>query len=336
MATLKDVARKAGVSIATVSYVINNTRYVSDPLKERVNAAIGELGYCPNDIARTLQAKKSKLVGLVVSNIDTEFYAEVVDTTENILHRAGYNLLVCNSNYSAEKEQHYIKMLFSRMLCGMIIAPAPGTDFTNQQLLQSNLPVVVINRAYFDHNGPTIIIDNYGKSRECIEHMIETHGHKKIYAILRDDIAQNQKERCRGYRDAMEAAGLESRMFPSADYSGGEEALVSGWIRDGDLPESCFVTNTLTYLRLLESMRRHNLRCPEDIALIGFSDSKYNALIDPPLSAIKNPGHRIARIASRELLDILRGGNLEKRYIIVDVDIDYRRSCGCSWQEPKI
>jgi LacI family transcriptional regulator/LacI family repressor for deo operon, udp, cdd, tsx, nupC, and nupG len=217
-------------------------------------------------------------------------------------------------------------MLASRILAGIIIAPAPGCSLAN--LAQRNLPVVAINRDYENNSGPMVYIDNRKKAYECVRHLIEVHGYRDIASVMVDLGASNVYDRYLGYCAAMAEHQLPTSLFITREYNGGQ-GIIRHMAEQKILPEALFIGETQAYLEVLRGLKENDISCPEDIALIGFSDSVYNAYIGPPLSALQNPGKIIAETAVRELLELIGGGTAVRKKIIIDVDIDFRESCGC-------
>ncbi|MEC5423396.1 LacI family DNA-binding transcriptional regulator [Virgibacillus sp. C22-A2] len=332
--TLKEVAKHAGVSTATVSYVINNTRYVSDKLKSSVLNAVDELGYSPNNIARSLRSNQTYTIGLIVSNVENPFYTEIARAIEEKAYSEGYSVIICNSEDDILKETNYLKLLQSKRLDGIILAPAPGENEHLYYVLQENsMPIVLLNRKLDVEGIPIIKINNRHSAERCVNHLIETHGYRDIGAVIGSVETLLSKDRYDGFVHALNSFGLPVRnewiIHGNSSFAGGYKALKHLMGKD-KRPEAIFIGGSLMYLGVLSALKELHLKCPEDIALIGFSEMRFSHLLEPPLSTIHQPAKKLAELSLEVLLQQISGIERKQNAFELETELIIRNSCGCN------
>lgn len=315
--TLKDVARKAGVSYQTVSRVINDQSYVKASTRERVLRVAKGLDYRPNRLAGSLRRKHSQAIGLVMSDIENVFFAEVVSGVEAEAVNRGYSVILTNSNEDVQREHQAVTTLVERRVDGMIIAPAEGNhEYLNAELPRS-FPVVVINRLIEKIPFSAVLVDNQGGAYSATEYLIK-EGHTRIGAVIGNLGLMTTRERLEGFRKALEAHGL---------------ACSPEWIRAGGLhpegarqvaleilnarlrPTALFASSSKVTEGVMLALKDLGLRHGKDIGLIGFDSFSWASLFDPPLSVVAQPTYEIGRQAVGLLLDIIHGGIRRPRTI---------------------
>src|SRR4030081_1609772 len=236
MATVHDVARRAGVSTSTVSHVVNNTRFVSDELRERVLAAMRELDYTPNAAARMLTLKRSHTIGLIVSDIRNPFFASVARGVEDVAQEQGYTLVLCNSDESAEREAACLNALETRAVDGVLLASAGVADEHLQRLVRARFPIVLVDRDPPELEAPAVLLDNEGAAYRAVWHLI-TRGHRRIAMLSGRAAISTTTERIAGYRRGLHEAGIEmdNRPAVSGDLATVDSASI--WVMVLDLVE---------------------------------------------------------------------------------------------------
>src|SRR5260221_9669646 len=208
MATVHDVARRAGVSTSTVSHVVNNTRFVSDELRERVQAAMRELDYTPNAAARMLTLKRSHTIGLIVSDIRNPFFASVARGVEDVAQEQGYTLVLCNSDESAWRETACLNALETRAVDGVLLASSGVADEHLSRLVQAGYPIVLVDRDLPELGAPAVLLDNEGAAYSAVCHLI-TRRHQRIAMLSGRAAISTTTERIAGYRRALQGGGSE-------------------------------------------------------------------------------------------------------------------------------
>lgn len=319
MANIKDVARKAGVSIATVSHVINGTRFVSKEATEKVHQAIMELNYSPNALANSLRTKKSKTIGLVIpighdenSNI---FIMQIVLGIDSILREKGYSALLANSRDDLRYEKDAVKDLITRQIEGLIIAPALG-DYSEMRELLNGREYIFVDRRPEGMDGEDVILsDSQAGSFEAVRKMIE-YGHSKI-GILCEPIGKypNSDLRFLGYKKAMQEAGLEIK---DSYIRGCEANLDAGYIQTKWLIENTEITalfavsNTMG-MGAVKYIQQSKKKIPDDISITVFDDCDWTAIYNPPLSTIRQDGYEMGKKSAQILLQRLDNQEYPKK-----------------------
>ena len=289
MATIYDVAKVAGVSVATVSHVINGTRRVAPDTAARVRRAIEELGYQPNGIAQSLRKRVTYAIGVLVSDITNPFFAHLVRGVEDAAHAAGYSIIVCNSDENSEKEDFYIRSLWRRRIDGMLIAPTrDGTSPALKELVQKGIPFVFVDRKAKGIGAPAVLSDNGGGAYLATKHLIE-RGHRRIGIVLGIPGATTTEERLAGYRQALEEAGIpfseELVVWGGYRVEGGRQAA-RALLSLPKCPTAVFCTNNLMTIGVLQELFSRDTQIPQQVAVVGFDDLEWAELVNPPLTAV--------------------------------------------------
>jgi len=331
-ASISDVARESGVSIFTVSSVVNNKSHVGKALRERVEAAIQKLNYRPNLIARSMIKQKTQTIGMIVPDIANPFFPMVVRGAEDAALKQGYNLLLCNSDDSLAKEESAVELLLSKRVDGILLTKAAG-DFSPglQQMIQEvNIPFVLVMRTYPQLTKDAVISDDYQGAYEAVCHLARS-GRRRIGLVSGPLKISNAKERWRGFRDALEVSNLpyEPALVVEGDYR-----IESGFRAGHSLlshgPDGIYVANHLMTIGLLKAVEEMGLRCPEDFGLVSFDDYPWLSVFRPRLTTVELPKHQLGSEAA-ELL-IQRIGGIEGKPVLKKLlpELRIRESCGFS------
>ncbi|RXJ02198.1 LacI family transcriptional regulator [Anaerobacillus alkaliphilus] len=306
-ASIKDVAKLANVSTATVSHVLNETRYVSETTKIKVYQAMKELDYQPNLMAKGLRSRKSNIIGLIVpmlySDTSNFFFMSIANGIETYLKQEGYNLILSNSHEDFETEVEQIKLFNSKLIDGLIVAPT-GKDITQYENVFSNeYPVVFIDRIPEGYTGDTVLADSKQGTYQAIKTLLEK-GHEKIGFITGYLGLTTSDDRLLGYKEAFLEQGLS--VNPNL-IKEGEPSLDSGYEIAKQLVKkenvtALFIANNIMTMGALSFLNDHKLRVPDDVALIGFDDYDWMKVTTPPISVIKQPSFEIGEKAVNLLL----------------------------------
>lgn len=315
MSNIKDVAKAAGVSISTVSHVINGTRFVSEETTKRVKDAIEELNYTPNVVANSLRTKKSKVVGVIVpigidecSNI---FIVQVVLGIDSVLRPKGYSTLLTNSEDDLKTEEEGIRELLGRQIDGFIIAPVLG-DHTSVKSLLADTSYVFVDRVPEGLSKENIVISDSENGRyQAVKEMIR-YGHKKI-GILNAPIGKfpNSDERFSGYRRALEESGMEI----NKDYVRECDATVKDgyeqmeWLVKNTDITAVFSVSNIMGMGAVKYLGDHHLRIPDDMSITIFDDYNWTSVYRPPLTTIRQDGFELGRKSAQILLHQMESKN---------------------------
>ena len=312
MSTIRDVARQAGVSSATVSHVINGTRYVSDAVRQRVIAAMKELNYRPNAIARSLRSGNTNTIGLILPDSANPFFAELGREIEAAAFFSGYNVILCNSNGSVEQENSYINLLIEKQVDGIIL------DTEHEQIenlcsqIPDGLPVVMVDRDLNNNPFDIVLCDNHQGGYVAARHFIES-GFNRIAIIKGPAHLLSSHHRFDGYAAALAESGLnvQDELVYHGDFrtASGFEAG-SALLNQPHPPQAVFASNDMMAVGLIRAASVLTRRIPQDLAVIGFDDIEFGAYTYPSLSTIAQPKKEIAKRAVELLID--RFSNREK------------------------
>lgn len=305
MPGIKDVAKKAEVSVATVSRVINHNPNVKPYLKERVLQAIEELNYQPSGIARNMRNQSSPVIGLIIPDIQNPFFTSLVRAVEDVALENDYTVLLCNSDEKPDKEQLYIDVLARERISGIIIIPSHKNCC--DRLKDINIPVVVVDRILSGLATDLVVVDNVYGSREATSHLIEL-GHKRIGLVSAPTGVSIGVDRRRGYELAMQDHGLQinESLIQLGDFkeAGGYQATVK-LLEFDPRPTAIFAVNNLMAMGALRAIQEYDLKIPDDISFIAFDDMSWFAFFNPPLTAVRQPVYEIGAKAANLLFDRL-------------------------------
>ncbi len=306
--TMRDVAERAGVSKATVSHVINETRFVEDVTKARVRQAIKDLGYRPNVAARSLTTQQSRIIGYIVSDVTNTFFAEIMRGIEDILIANNYSIMVCNTSEVLEREEYYIDILLKQGVDGIIAAATSQNWQSLNEAAKLQIPIVLLDRTFDNATAPYVGVNNKQGAYIGTKHLIE-HGHQKIGILSGFHRLSTMRERLSGFEMAIKEAGLMLRenwsLSSPLTIEDGKKAIQSLMSME-DRPTAVFICNNLLSLGALIGLQEIGLRCPNDVALVGFDDHPWAQVSNPPLTVVRQPTYAIGETAAQKLLEALR------------------------------
>jgi LacI family transcriptional regulator len=331
--TLKEVASLAKVSTATVSNVINNTKHVSESVKQQVFDAMEALNYKPNEIAKSLRVQQSRLIGILISDISNDFISKVVKGIENTLSEIGYNVLLCSTDSDFEKEKEYLNVFMGKRIDGLIISSSGTGDYEHyEDLLKAKVPVVFLNRCPDHFPSNMVMTNNIKGAYIATEHLIK-HGHKKIGIITGPLHFSTGRDRFIGYQRALEDYGIpfkkEIVLEGCFNIESGYELTKRLFEENMDV-EALFISNNSMSLGAYKYIKEQGIKIPEEIAIYGYDDPEWADIVDPPLSGIKQPAYQLGIYAAKKIVDTVQGVCTETRGIkYLDPEMVVRRSCGC-------
>jgi DNA-binding LacI/PurR family transcriptional regulator len=301
--TLKDIARKANVSVMTVSRVIKNSGYVNRDTRSRIEAVIEELEYRPNEIARSLVSNRTNNILLVVPDIENPFFCEMLKGTEKILRQHGFQSIFADTEGQIADEKEFGERALSRMVDG-IIYYCPRADGAYLEQLSARIPMIVVDRRVQSEAVDQIYIDNKPGAMKAVEYLVQ-NGHQRIGLIEGPENVLANLRRKEGYVSALQKHRIpidEGYIF-SGDFGfENGQAAFSYFSRLPTPPTAYFATNDLMALGFIQQAQEHERSIPDDLSIIGFDNIAMSRLISPPLTTVNNPKHRMGALASYRLL----------------------------------
>lgn len=329
--TMKDIAREAEVSSATVSHVINGTKKISEPTQQKILELIQKYNYVPNSTAKNLRVQSTKTAALVVSSLPDTFISELVYGVEERAREAGYNLLLVNTNEDEDYEQKTINLLHSKMVDGIVLSPAAkNLDYLNE-FDNSTFPIVLVNRyaKTVDHL-PRVTGNNVQTGYEATSHLLD-HGHRSIGVIYGVADVSSTNDRLDGYRQALKERNIPFEAdfleLGHATVAGGAGAVENLLRRNPEIT-ALFIQNDLMTIGVISRLKEMSLAIPGDVALIGFGDFASAPIIDPPITTIVQPPKEIGSISFDALLQKIENPAFDEHQSL-PAEIICRHSCGC-------
>ncbi|MDX2541182.1 LacI family DNA-binding transcriptional regulator [Streptomyces sp. WI04-05B] len=340
MATMTDVARHAGVSVATVSHVLNETRVVRPATRQAVLDAIEVLGYTPNTLARSLVTARTRSIGLAVSAISNPYFTEILQGVESGALEHGYSLLLADPHDDPEHERKVVQLLHERRVDGMIVAPSADPGALVAYLTRHDVPAVFLDRVLDTSSGGTPRFDQVcAESAEpmarLMAHLTEL-GHRRIGLVAGRPGLSTTAERITGYRIGLASAGLphDERLVAHGDSeSQGAERATTALLSLAAPPTALVTANNAMTIGALRALRERGLTVPGDLALCCFDDFDWADLFTPGLTAIAQPGRNIGTEAVRLLLERLADPDRPTRTVRLPCTFVHRESCGCAGPE---
>jgi len=322
---IKDVARRAEVSSATVSRVLNSDHGVSDSRRTRVEAAIRELGYRPNRVARSLRRQYTDTIGVVVSDIENPHFTQAVRVIEDAAFGQGYRVLLCNTDETPAKQSSYLEMLAAERVLGVVLAPADPNDPTITHLLDQGIPIVAFDREAADPRADAVTADNLTAGRRATEHLLEL-GHTSIgFVAGRPDI-QTGIDRLRGYELAMDQRGLAVRSVTGMFRMQEAQMATIQLLEDHPDLTSVVVGNNLMTVGALHALKIAGKKVPTDVSLVQIDDPFWAELVEPSLTSLAQPVRLMAQNAVDLLMQRIARERTVSRHVVFQFELRERRS----------
>ncbi|WP_435971708.1 LacI family DNA-binding transcriptional regulator [Streptomyces sp. Qhu_M48] len=308
MVGIKEVAREAGVSVGTVSNVLNRPDQVSEQARARVHAAIDSLGYVRSESARQLRAGRSRMLGVLVMDTGNPFFAALARGTEQAAARAGLGVMLCNSAESASAEQGYLSLFAEQRLRGVLLAPVDAHGTPWQTLRNQDIPCVVVDRSVDPQQACSVAADDVLGGLLAGRHLLRA-GHRRIAYVRGPDRLRQVRDRRDGLLRAVEEAGLGPHTVVDVpterlDVRDGRDAA-SRLIGISPRPTAVFCANDLLALGVMQTAFAAGLRVPDDLAVVGYDDIEFAEACLIPLTSVRHPAGEIGRLAAELLLEEL-------------------------------
>lgn len=328
--TMRDVAELTGFSVSTVSHVINETRFVEEETRQKIRQAIKTLNYRPNILAQSLKGKGSQTLGILIGDIRQNFFAEVVQSINFTATKAGYNVILCDAEEHVEEELFYIDVLLRKGIDGLILSPVDA-DIVSNELVESRMPFVQIDRKSNQYKSDFIGIDNVKSAENATFHLLE-QGYQRIGFVSFDERCYPSKTRLEGFRKAVSARGLMDQIATKAInyHAENKVELITSWLLEHQDLQAIFCENDDLCHATLGAIEHLKLKIPENIGVLTFDDSRWFQYLKTPITAIRQPTEAIGRLAVETLLKRMHDPSGAGGYqnILLNTELMKRRSCG--------
>ena len=328
--TLRDVAKRAGVSISTVSRVVRGKNIIHPETRKKVMEAVKRLNYYPNNTARAMVKKQTYTIGLIISDISNPFYPPLLRGVENTINKFGYSLVLCNTDENPEKEKQYLKVMLEKRIDGLIVslASATNTRFL-KEFEKRNIPMVCIDRKAGNLKVDTVCVDNVHGAFMAVEHLLKI-GHRKIAMVSGIRGITTTEGRVEGYLKALKDYKVDESLIV------GGKSTIEGAIETIEKllnldfsPTALFSCNNLITLGIYIGLKKYGKKIPEDIAVVGFDDLDWAEALYPSPTVVLQPTYTIGATAAQILIQkILKEGPKNKQTIMLKTELIVRESCG--------
>lgn len=330
MASMNEVAKRAGVSIATVSRVLNNSSSVNEATRLKILKVIKELKYQPSRVAKRLRSKSvsSKLLGVLLPDIQNPFYVDVIRGIEDITYKNNYAIIMCNYGQDEKKEIMYLEILKSESIDGLIAAPVSENDQRLKDIIKNGLPVVCVDRGLIGIDVDIVGVNNEDGAFTAVSHLVSC-GYKRIAYISGLTTIPSSRMREKGYRRALEKNLLYSPelvKYGNSSYESGV-ALCAELLDLLNPPDAIFTGNNLITLGALETIHKRKKRIPEDVAILGFDDMFWSSSLNPPLTAVRQPAYEIGKRAGELLIQRISDSSRPCIQMTLNAELMIRSSC---------
>ena len=328
--TMRQIAKRADVSIGTVSHVINGTAKVREKLRLRVLEAVRSLGYQPSQLGRALRRNQTSMLGMVIPDITNPFFPAVVRCVEDVAYKRSYRIVLCNTDNDPQKEILYVNDLRSYRPAGLLVIPAAESHITAllRSVASSGPPVVCIDRRPTGWDGDVVVVANEEGSYAATRHLLRM-GHRHLAVIAGPLHLTNAAERLKGFRRALAEArvSIESEYIQEArfDRPSGHQAALR-LLRMVPRPTAIFACNDLMALGVLLAARELNVRCPEELSIVGFDNLDIAEFTDPTLTTVHQPGYQLGATAARLLLERIDGLRQRPKKLVLPTELKVRQS----------
>jgi LacI family transcriptional regulator len=327
-ATIRDVAKAAGVHPSTVSRVMNGNSSISQETIKKVRLVIKELKYTPNALARSLKTNKLRTFGMLIPDIANPFYAGLARGVENAANEHGYNVILCNTDYSFEKEKTYLRLLEERRVEGLILASAKSQYKSIMELEKRKFPYMLLSRNIKGLQRNSISINNIVGGFLATQYLIGL-GHKKIGHITGPYNTTADLDRIKGYKKALHDYGIPFNMqyMGKGDFKNkGGYYVMNNFLKLADPPTAVFTANDLLAVGSIEAIREQGYDVPHDFSIVGFDDIQLASYLSPPLTTIRQPMLEMGYLAIIKLLERI-GNKVSHENIFIKPELIERKSC---------
>lgn len=310
--TIKDIAKKLNISPSTVSRALRDHPDISTQTKKRVNSLAEELDYQPDSIAQSLKKRRTNLIGVIVPEIKHNFFSAAISGIEEVAYRAGYAIIVSQSNESYDRECVNVRALISNRVAGLLISISQTTEISDhfKLLERQGIPFVFFDRVCEDIEASKVVVDDFHGAFKAVEHLINS-GYKRIAHIAGPKHLSISQCRLNGYLSALNKYKIQYNENYVVHGGLNEEDGIKGFqklLKLDKLPDALFAVNDPVAIGAFEKIKEHGLKIPGDIALVGFSNNPITALIEPPLTTVSQPAYEVGKRAAKLLMEQIKSG----------------------------
>lgn len=308
MATIADVAKRAGVSVSTAARVLSGRGYAAEDTRRLVLEAAKELGYVPNQIARSLRTRRTRMIGLLIGDVENAFYSTIAKNVESVAKHAGYHVVLCNSNDDPDLEREYLKLLEGMHVDGLIVTPTLRNRRHLAHLLQKDIVIIQIDRKVDRLGADAILVDNEPGAHAAVTHIISA-GHSNIGILPGDLDVPTARQRLTGYERALKEHGIPIRQqLVKAGSFHREHAIedATDLIRARPAPTAIFAANNILAEASLMALADMGMKVPRDMSLVAFDEVQWMGMVTPPVTTVRQPAADMARSAAELMLRRLR------------------------------
>jgi len=331
--TIRDVAKNAGVSVATVSRYINRTAPVSDDVAKRLKSVMTELRYVPHAAARNLASRKTRVIGLLLNNLHNDFFVPLLNGVEAVVREMGYNLIV--ATYHADIRNETAPPIGPHNTDGLLVFSDGLVDEDLVSLNGTGFPMVLVHRTSpASTTIPSVTVENVEITKNLIEHLIRVHGRRRILFLRGPVNQEDSAHRENGYKSALDENGIpfDDELILNGEF----ERDISSQVMDEFLEngrrvdfDAVFTGDDDAAIGVLRSLQKHGLSVPQDVAVVGFDDLGFAPFLNPPLTTVRAPTEDVGRIAAEKLFKLLEDQPVNDM-MILPTEIIFRSSCGCT------
>lgn len=330
--TIKDIAKALGISTSTVSRALRDSHEISPETKQLVLECAEKLNYRPNPIALSLKERRSRSIGVIVPEIANNFFSQVINGIESIAYDRGYNVIISQTRESYEREVMDLQYLASRSVDGLLISLSTETnDLSHLKSLHSKgFPIIFFDRITEEINTHRVIVDNFKGSYDATEHLIRS-GYKRIGVLASSEFLSITHERVAGYKEALIRNGIKvDENYIQHCFYGGMifeevENAVNKLFTQKNKPDAIFASSDKLTTGCLKTLKRRGIKIPEEIAVVGFTNTDIAELIDPPLTVVRQPAYEMGKAATDLLLQLIESKRpikeFEKRIMTPELQI---------------
>ena len=330
--TIRDVARQAGVSVATVSRFINRNAPVSAEVAERLNRVMTDLRYVPHAAARNLASRKTRVIGLLLNNLHNDFFVPLLNGIEGVIRRKEYNLIV--ATYHANSRNSMPPPIGPHNTDGLLVFSDGLVDEDLANLNASGFPMVLVHRtAPSSLSIPSVTVENKDITTTLVEHLIQVHGKRRILFMRGPAQQEDSNRREVGYKAALAANGIpvDEKLILNGEFERDIAfQVLNDFLGNGNkVPfDAVFTGDDDAAIGVLRALHQHGYRIPEDVAVAGFDDLGFAQFLNPPLTTVRAPTEAVGRMAAERLFEILEN-QASDGTVVLPTEIIFRRSCGC-------
>lgn len=319
MATVADVAKLAGVSVSTAARVLSGTGYAAEDTRRLVLDAARELGYVPNQIARSLRTRQTRTIGLLVGDVENSFYSVIAKYVEAEAKDAGYHVVLCNSDDEPKIEREYLELLEGMRVDALIVTPTAKNRRQLAALMEKDIVIVQVDRRVEGLDADAILVDNDAGAATAVGHLIRA-GHTRIGILTGDLEVPTASERLAGYERTLKEHGISvsSSLIKSGSFHR-EHAIedATDLINVRPTPTAIFAANNILAEAALIALEQEGLRVPRDVSIVAFDDVQWMDMVDPPITTVRQPVADMARSAAELALRRLREGRPDRASTVV-------------------